>query len=166
MKKVKSELQNIPHAKPVQSPPNSTEEEAYHPEIYTKGAYIMHSLRGFLGDELFFPMLKAFASDDRFTYQNRVNSDDFVNFVLDYSGKDLRGFFDLYLLTTSLPEVEVKNKGKKGWQVSLKGIDFEMPVEIGTSEGVQKVNLGLKPMLIKSQTAPEVDPNYWYMLKR
>lgn len=166
LKKVKSELRNIPHAKPVQSPPNSTEEEAYHPEIYTKGAYIMHSLRGFLGDELFFPMLKAFASDDRFTYQNRVNSDDFVNFVLDYSGKDLRGFFDLYLLTTSLPEVEVKNKGKKGWQVSLKGIDFEMPVEIGTSEGVQKVNLGLKPMLIKSQTAPEVDPNYWYMLKR
>ena len=60
----------------------------------------------------------------------------------------------------------MKNKDKKGWQVSLKGIDFEMPVEIGTSEGVQKVNLGLKPMLIKSQTAPEVDPNYWYMLKR
>jgi aminopeptidase N len=157
---------SIEHISPVVSPPNSTEEESYHPEIYTKGAFVVHSLRGILGDEVFFPMLKAFASDERFTYQNRVNTKDFTDFVAEYTGQDLQGFFDLYLLTTDLPEVKVAKKGKSGYQISLKGIEFTMPVEVKTSEGIQKVILGSKPVLVSSKTLPEVDPRGWLMLKK
>lgn len=166
LKKAKSVLRGIPHEKPVQSPPNSTEEEAYHGEIYSKGSFIIHSLRGILGDEVFFPMLKAFATDKRFTYQNQVTTKDFTDFVQDYSGKDLSGFFELYLKTTDIPKVEVKKKGKKGWQVKLSGIDFEMPVEVETSNGIQKVILGKESVLVQSATEPIVDPNYWLMLER
>lgn len=164
--KVKREARGILHEKPVVSPPNSTEETAYHSDIYTKGAMIIHSLRGILGDEIFFPMLEAFASDERFTYLNKVTTKDFTDFVHDYSGKDLEGFFQLYLFSTDLPELKLSKKGKTGYAVSFKGIDFSVPVEIQTSEGLVKVNVGSEPVEIKSSTLPVVDPNGWLMIRR
>jgi aminopeptidase N len=164
--KVRAEAKNIPHAKPVVSPPNSTEEEAYHPEIYTKGAMVIHSLRGVLGDELFFPAIKAFAMDERFTYQNQVTTKDFTDFIQTYTGKNLQGFFDLYLYTTELPELKVSKKGKEAYVIAIQGIDFEMPVEIETSEGVQRVPIGKKGVEVKSKTPPVVDPRGWLMIAR
>lgn len=164
--KVKSESKNLPHAQPVVSPVNSTEEEAYHPEIYSKGAMVIHSLRGVLGDEVFFPMLKAFASDERFTYQNLVTTKDFTDFVQTYSGQNLQGFFDLYLYSTDLPKLKVSKKGKTGFAISLQDIDFEIPVEIQTSEGIQRVNLGSKAVEVNSSSLPIVDPNGWIMMMR
>jgi aminopeptidase N len=164
--KVKSEVKKIPHAKPVVSSVNSTEEQAYHPEIYTKGAMIIHSLRGVLGDEVFFPMIKAFASDERFTYQNRVNTKDFTDFVQSYSGQDLQGFFDLYLYSTALPKLKVSKKGKTGFSISLQDIDFELPLEVQTSEGILRLNLGSKAIEVQSSTPLKVDPNGWIMLLR
>lgn len=164
--KVKREARGILHEKPVVSPPNSTEETAYHSDIYTKGAMIIHSLRGVLGDDIFFPMLKAFASDERFTYQNRVTTKDFTDFVEAYSGKDLQGFFDLYLFTVDLPELKISKKGKSGYAISLKGIDFSMPIEIQTSEGVIRVDLGSDPIEVESSSLPIVDPNGWIMMTR
>jgi aminopeptidase N len=164
--KVKNDAKYIPHSQPVVSPVNSTENQAYHGEIYSKGAMVIHSLRGILGDEVFFPMIKAFANEDRFTYQNRVSTKDFTDFVQTYSGQDLTGFFDLYLYSTSLPELKVSKKGKSGYAVSLQGIDFTMPVEIQTSEGLIKVPLGPKATQITSTTPPVVDPNGWIMLTK
>jgi aminopeptidase N len=164
--KVKSVAKTIEHLKPVISPPNSTEKEAYHPEIYTKGAFLVHSLRGIIGDEVFFPMLKAFASDDRFTYLNRVKSQDFFNFVGEYTSLDLQKFVNFYFLGTNLPQLKITKKRKSGFEVSLKGIDFQIPVEIKTSTGIERVILGSKPVLIKSQTYLDVDPRGWLLLRR
>jgi aminopeptidase N len=165
-KKANNTLSQITHSKPVASPVNSTEEEAYHSEIYTKGAFLMHSLRWVLGDDVFFPMLKAFANDARFTYENQVNTRDFIDFVKSYSGKDLEGFFQLYLYTTDIPEVKISKKGKKGFEVSLLGIDFQLPVELKTEKGIKIVMLGKKPLLINSISVPIVDPRGWLMLKK
>ena len=165
-KNAKNTLRQITNSKPIVSPINSTEEEAYHSEIYTKGAYVLHSLRWVLGDDVFFPMLKAFANDARFTYKNQVNTRDFIDFVISFSGKELEGFFQLYLYTTDLPEVKISKKGKKGFEVSLKGIDFQLPVEVKTEKGIKTVMLGNEPLLINSNTAPIVDPKGWLLLKR
>src|SRR5690606_29978566 len=162
--KVRAEGANMPHALPVVSPPNSTEEEAYHGEIYSKGAMIMHSLRGILGDEVFFPMLRAFTADDRWTYTNLVSTKDFADFVQWYSDHDLKGFFDLYLYSTDLPRLKVSKKGKSRYAVSLQGIDFTMPVEVQTSEGLIKIPLGSKATEVSSSTLPLVDPNGWIMM--
>lgn len=164
--KAKKEAKNLPHARPVVGPPNSTEEQAYHGEIYSKGAMIIHSLRGVLGDEVFFPMLKAFASDERFTYQNQVSTKDFRDFVQTYSGQNLEGFFSLYLYTTDLPKLKVSKKGKSAYAISLQGIEFTIPVEIQTSEGLVKVNLGSKATEVESSTLPIVDPNGWIIMER
>ena len=164
--KAKEEARHLPHALPVVSPPNSTEEEAYHGEIYSKGAMVMHSLRGVLGDGVFFPMLKAFAADERFTYANLVSTQDFTDFVQAYSGKDLQGFFDLYLYTVDLPKLKVSKKGKNGFMVSLQGIDFQTPLEIQTSEGLQRVEVGAKPTFVSSTSPIAVDPKGWIMMER
>lgn len=161
-----SVLKTIPHAKPVVSPPNSTEEEAYHGEIYSKGAAVVHGLRGVVGDEVFFPLLKAFISDDRFTYLNQVNTTDFIEFVNTYTGQDLSPFLNFYLKTTDLPVLKVGKKGKNGYQVSLKGIDFTIPVEIETSNGLIKEEIGSKPVFIESTTLIKVDPKGWLMLSK
>jgi len=162
--KVRSVAKTILNEKPVVGHINSTEEEAYHPEIYTKGAMVIHSLRGILGDNVFFPMIKAFTSDERFTYQNRVNTKDFTDFVQSYSGQDLRGFFELYLNSTDLPKLKVSKKGKTGYAISLQDIDFQMPVEVQTSKGMQRINLGSKAVEVESSTPPVVDPNGWIMM--
>jgi aminopeptidase N len=165
-KNAKNTLRQITHSKPVVSPINSTEEEAYHSEIYTKGAYVLHSLRWILGDDVFFPMLKAFADDTRFTYENQANTRDFIDFVKSYSGKDLEGFFQLYLYTTQIPVVKISKKGKKGFEVSLEGIDFRLPVELKTEKGIKTVVLSKNPLLINSKNIPIVDPRGWLMLRR
>ena len=165
-KKARAESRGIPHARPVLSPPNSSEKTAYHPEIYTKGAMVIHSLRGVLGDELFFPALKAFASEEQFTYLNLVTTKDFTDFIQRYTGQNLEGFFKLYLETTNLPELKVSKQGKTGYRIALEGIDFEIPVEINTSAGSQKISIGKKGVLVTSSSLPEVDPKGWLMLKR
>jgi len=166
LEKAKEVGQSIAHEKPVVSKPNSTEEEAYHPEIYTKGAYVMHSLRWLLGDEVFFPFLKALASDQRWTYENQIDTDDFYSFLKEFTGKDLTKFLDLYLKSTKVPEVKITPRGSKDYRISLEGIKFEMPVEIQTSEGLEKVMLGKKKVTVHSDSRPIVDPNGWLMLQK
>lgn len=164
--KVASVRKGIAHARPVVSPRNSTSDDAYHGEIYTKGAYVIHSLRYYLGDELFFPMLKAFTSDERFIYDNLVETSDFTEFAQQYSGKDLSGFFDLYLKTIHVPKVNVRKKGKNRYKVSLSNIEFEMPVEVLTSKGLEKIILSSKPIFIESDVPIQVDPKGWYLMDK
>jgi aminopeptidase N len=163
--KVASVKANIRNLRPVVSPRNSTSDFAYHPEIYTKGAFIIHSLRYYIGDEMFFPMLKAFVSDERFTYENLVETSDFTGFVQDYTGLELQGFFDLYLKSVRLPQVKVKKKGKKGYTVSLPNIDFKLPVEIRTPNGYERHVLSSQQVLVRSEGPIEVDPRGWYLLE-
>jgi aminopeptidase N len=164
--KVASVRKSIANARPVVSPRNATSDVAYHPEIYTKGAFIIHSLRYHLGDSLFFPMLKAFVSDERFTYENRVETADFTGFVQHYSKQDLSGFFEMYLKSIRVPKVKVKKKGKRGYEVSLPNINFSMPVAIRTSNGLERHVLSSKPVLVVSSTLVEVDPEGWYLLEK
>ncbi|UCS94235.1 M1 family metallopeptidase [Echinicola marina] len=145
---------------------NINSDEAYQGDIYTKGAFILHSLRFVLGDELFFPLIKGFIEREEFTYENQVSTSDFIDFVANYSGKDLRGFFDIYLYSTEYPEVKINQKGKNRYDVSLSNIDFALPIEIKTSEGVEKVVLSKSPVRLKSDTPIEVDPNGWYLLEK
>jgi hypothetical protein len=53
-----------------------------------------------------------------------------------------------------------------GYRIALEGIDFEIPVEIKTSEGSQKLSIGKKGVLVTSSSLPEVDPRGWLLLWR
>ncbi|MDN3668789.1 M1 family metallopeptidase [Echinicola jeungdonensis] len=156
---------SIKNENPVAFPAQTTTDEAYHSEIYSKGAFILHSLRYILGDDVFFPMLKAFVEDKAYTYENLVGTKDFTDFVQRYSGKDLQGFFDLYLYTTEVPHVKIKKKGKRKYEIQLDNIDFSLPMEVETSKGVERLILGPEPVEVKSKRPVKVDPKGWYLVK-
>jgi len=164
--KVESVRKSIAHARPVVSPRNTSSDVAYHPEIYTKGAFIIHSLRYYLGDDVFFPMLKAITSNEDFTYQQMMNTEDFIQFVNHYTGQDLTAFLDLYLTSIQKPKVIVKRNGKNNYKVSLDNVDFELPVEIQTDSGVQRYPLTRQPVTIASKKPLVIDPNNWYLLDK
>jgi aminopeptidase N len=99
-------------------------------DVYTKGAVMLHNLRCTINnDSLFFRIIKDFAVKNK---QKVVSSDDFVNLVHDYTGKDYTPFFEKFLKETALPILEYR------WQKTEKGIilkfrwthvgdGFEMP---------------------------------------
>ena len=78
-RKMASIKKGIRNRSPIIPHRNATSHEAYQGDIYYKGAYLMHSLRFWLGDSLFFDHLWHFANDSAYTYQNLVTTDDFLN---------------------------------------------------------------------------------------
>jgi aminopeptidase N len=164
--KVESVRNGIAHARPVVSPRNTSSDVAYHPEIYTKGAFIIHSLRYYLGDESFFPLLKALTSNEDFTYAQLIDTEDFIQFVNHFTGKDLTEFFNLYLKTVQKPRVLVKKKGKHQYAVKLANVNFDMPIDIQTDQGIIRHVIKKTPTLIQSQTPLIIDPKNWYLLDK
>ncbi|HLU88342.1 MAG TPA: M1 family metallopeptidase [Cyclobacteriaceae bacterium] len=161
--KVNAVARTIPNKQPIVAPENATSDEAYHSEVYSKGAYVIHSLRFILGDELFFPMLRSFLADERFTYSNLVDTGDFVAFVQQFSGRDLKGFFNMYLYTNNLPEIRVRKKGKNRYFVEIPNIDFFIPMAIDTSDGIVRVELSADPVIVESSSPITVDPEGWFL---
>lgn len=165
MQHVQEVGRTIKNERPLVAPANSTSDEAYHLDIYYKGAYVIHTLRYILGDEIFFPMLKAFLSDEKHTYHNLIGTKDFTEFAQQFSSMDLEDFFHLYLYTADLPEIKVVKKRKNRYEVSFKNLDFALPMDIHTAEGIKRVEVSSEPIVITSREAIQVDPEDWYLKK-
>ncbi len=73
-------------------------------DVYGKGAWILHSLRCQLEDDsLFFDIIKSFYSE--FKYQI-VETKDFTDLVNTKTGSDYSWFFDQYLMSNFVPELD------------------------------------------------------------
>jgi aminopeptidase N len=156
----------IRNGSPILKSKNATSSEAYTGDIYTKGAYFMHSLRYVLGDSLFFPTLFEFANDQAYTYTNLVNTDDFIDLVNKNSGKDNSAFIDFYLRTTDLVDVKIDSLGDNKWNISIPNIDFELPMDIEINGNLGKFILGPEPISVESETKILIDPKNWYLHKK
>ena len=160
MKKIKRRIRN---KKPIIPQKNATEHEAYSSDIYSKGAYVMHSLRYLLGDSTFFKTLKQFATDSAYTYQNRVSTDDFIELVNRNSNKDYSEFFHLYLNTTELPAIKIDSLAADGFEISIPNIDFDLPVDVTLDNDTLRMMLGKTPIEVKSTAKPKVDQKDWFL---
>ncbi len=70
---------------------------------YNKGAWLLHMLRGEIGDDAFFAALNGYL--DRYRYGN-ASTDDFIRAVEEGSGgRDLRWFFIPWAYGTGRPEI-------------------------------------------------------------
>lgn len=141
------------------------EEAAYIGDIYSKGAFFMHTLRYVIGDSVFFPALKQFATSPKYNYDNLVNTDDVEQFFSNASGKDLKPLFDFYLRTTKKLEVHVQRTGMDKYLVQLSNIDMTLPLDIKTNNGIQKLMVDKKGVKITSSSVPEIDPDMYYLKK-
>lgn len=140
------------------------EATAYIADIYGKGAFFMHSLRFIMGDDIFFPALKEFATSPAYTYDNMVNTDDVENFFSKKYGNSLKPVFNLWLRTTDKLQINMK-RTMEGYVVKFDNLDMELPLQIVTDKGKQTIKVNKKGILVKSSTLPVIDPAMYYLTK-
>jgi len=73
--------------------------------IYRKGAYVLHMLRGVLGDSTFFDALEQYAQSPEYRYGHAV-TEDFQKVCETVSGMDLDFFFDQWIYDEYYPGYE------------------------------------------------------------
>jgi aminopeptidase N len=127
-------------------------------DMYNKGALMIHSLRNWLNnDSLFVAMLKSIQTE--FAYQT-VETKQIENYMAQLTGLNLKPFFNQYLRSAELPELQYYFEGKSNlfyrWKAA-KG--FQMPVAVSTkkdkmeqvtpTEKWQRVSVKLKPSQFK-----------------
>jgi aminopeptidase N len=143
-----------------------TEEEVYSGgDIYGKGSFFMHSLRYLIGDEVFFPTLKSLATNPKYTYDNFVTTDDVEKLFSTSFGKNLKPFFDFYLRTTDVLDVNVKEIGFQKYQIKVNNFFMPLPFDIIANDKINKVIIPAEGIIINSIFPPQVDPKGFYLKK-
>ena len=139
------------------------EEDAYQPDIYTKGAFFMHTLRYVIGDSIFFPALKAFATDPLYTYDHQVTTDDVEKYFSHAAGQDLKPLFDFYLRTTQKLAVVVHRLRDTVYKISIENFTGALPLNIQTDKGKSRLLINKEGTTINSTTMPLVDQDGYYL---
>jgi aminopeptidase N len=158
----KTKIKNL---KPIVQGDELTTVEIYSGDIYTKGAFFMHTLRYVLGDNLFFPTLKQLATDEKYTYDNFVVTDDVEKLFSSKSGKDLKPLFDFFLRTTNKLEINMTQVSPNEYLVQSLNSPINLPVDILTDSGTKQIMLNNKNVRIKSKTLPVIDARGFYFKK-
>jgi aminopeptidase N len=140
-----------------------TKNTYYGSDMYTKGAFFMHTLRYVLGDNLFFPILKKLATDPKYTYNNFVTTDDVEQLFSSESGKDLKPLFDFYLRTTEKLQIIISQTGFNEYTVRSTNLPMPLEIDILTNTGIQTITLSDKGEKIISNYTPVVDPKGYYL---
>ncbi|MBX2961693.1 MAG: M1 family metallopeptidase [Cyclobacteriaceae bacterium] len=135
----------------------------YHGDIYGKGAFFMHTLRYVIGDEIFFPTLKKLATDSKYTYNNLVHTNDVEELFSGASGQNLKPLFNFYLRTIQKLEVQVRDLGNSSYQVRLLNYEGDLPLEIVTGSGSQRMTLNKTGVRVTSSVWPVIDPKVYYL---
>ena len=68
----------------------------YSSNVYDRGASTVHALRNYLGDSVFFAMIKAYMNE--FSYKT-ASSEQFRDFISEYTHTDMTAFFDSWVFT-------------------------------------------------------------------
>lgn len=76
----------------------------YGKTVYDKGADVVHSIRGYLGDSLFFEGVKSYLSTHKFMHANSV---DMANALTAATGVDMLPFFNNWVFQPGFPHYSV-----------------------------------------------------------
>ncbi len=71
--------------------------------IYNKGSWVLHMLRGIVGDDVFFQIIKEYATSGQFMYKSAA-TEDFQELCEDISGQDLDYFFLQWIYDEYYPQ--------------------------------------------------------------
>ena len=134
-------------------------------DIYTKGSFFMHSLRYLIGDNIFFPTLKKLATDPQYTYDNFVTTQDVEKLFSTASGKDLKPFFDFYLRTTDVLDLDAKEIGFQKYQLKINNFFMPIPMEITTNGKTNRMVIPKEGITVSSATPPQLDDKGFYLKK-
>jgi aminopeptidase N len=139
-------------------------------DIYSKGAWILHTLRYVIGDDAFFKSLRRMAyntpqmekiKDGRQCHF--ATTDDFRHIAEEVSGKNLDWFFEVYLRQAKLPKLVSQvdhNRLSLHWETP-DNLPFPMPVQVKVGDKTEVINASTAASTIElpSNITPVIDPN-------
>ncbi|MFC2101028.1 M1 family aminopeptidase, partial [Bacteroidota bacterium] len=76
----------------------------YGTTVYDKGGDVVHTLRGYLGDSLFFKSVKAYLDQYEYDY---ASTSDLRDFLSAYTGVNMNDFFDGWIYTPGFPQFSI-----------------------------------------------------------
>jgi len=157
---------SIKYKKPMVGDGELSEDETYAGnDIYSKGSFLMHSLRYVLGDDIFFPTLKKLATDPKYTYDNFVTTDDVERLFSSESKQDLKPFFYFYARSTDVLDISIKETGYQKYLIKVNNFFMPLPFDITTSEGMSKIIINKEGITVNSTVPPLVDAKGYYLKK-
>ncbi len=151
--------------------------------VYDKGAWVVHMLRGVLGDELFFQGVEAYYNSE-YRYKS-ATTEQFRDIFENVSGVELDWFFEEWIYGTYYPKYSYsywqEPSEDSGFDIYLyvrqyqtsQPLVFTMPVDLsfnylGGTNDTMTVEINQREQLIKLNVSPEVlsidfDPNEWVL---
>lgn len=119
------------------SEPTDNPFEVFSGIVYNKGAYVLHMLRGVVGDDIFFDILKTYTKQYQF---KNASTKDFKKLCEAKSGQDLDSFFEQWLYQEGHPVYNYtfyQNPKTLDFVVNLRQSQimkfdrhFEMPIQL------------------------------------
>jgi aminopeptidase N len=149
-----------------------TSNDAYTNDMYSKGSYVLHTLRYYLGDEVFRMVLRRWAypspkmeeiKDGR---QCRfATTDEFLEIAEKVSGRELDWFWEVYFRQASIPVLKTKIENDflyLEWKIE-NDLPFSVPVEVKMGDKFIKVEMkeGAGSVKIPEGVEPVIDPDKW-----
>jgi aminopeptidase N len=116
------------------------------PNNYEKGGWVLHNLRGMLGDKAFFEGLRSYYDAHK---ESTATTEDLRAALEKASGRNLKNFFERWIYKSGHPVYQIswKETGKASIEVTLKQMQtdeaFLQPVtiEIVTNKGAQRLTI-------------------------
>ena len=108
---------------------------------YNKASWVLHMLRHKVGDEMFFEILKEYASNDSLAY-NAASTADFQKVCEDISGMDFEQFFQQWIYGDRYPKYELSWWSEENdiYKVRIDQIQsygiFSMPIDLNFSGSI------------------------------
>jgi aminopeptidase N len=152
-------------------PPDYTQSDN---DIYGKGALILNSLRGLMGDQAFFRAVRKMAYPtlemEKITNGKQVRlvtTEDFQRIAEREYGKKLDWFFELYLRQPKLPKLITETKGNQlalRWETPT-NMPFPMPVEVKIGNDIKRVEMlkGMGTITLPQGANYVIDPQGWLL---
>ena len=115
-------------------------------DVYYKGALMLHTLRGLIGDAAFFKVTRALVygtdAPRPGNFKPRyASTNDFIELINRETGKDYGWFFDVYLRSVQLPDLLAHRNGdtlELRWKTEGDK-PFPMPVQVRVGQRVVEV---------------------------
>jgi hypothetical protein len=157
-------------SRPIAPAQSVTAQQAFLGNVYNGGAWVIHTLRNYIGDSTFFMLLRRWAYPDQ-AMENVTNgkqcrlatTDEFRQIAEQTSGKALDWFFSVYLRQPGLPQLTVARKDTTitlRWAIA-NNIRFPMPVEVQVGSQRIKVDMTSGTGIFSAPTGvtPTIDPD-------
>ena len=144
-------------------------------DVYYKGAWILHTLRHYLGDQVFFAMFRRFAYPDPAMESvtdgrqcRLATTNDYLQIAEQVAGKKLDWFFNLYLRQPSLPKLRYSRSGTAlnlQW-VTPNNLPFPLPVDVRVGTSMVSVGMqnGTGVVSIPVDSSYQIDPDGWILM--